>query len=130
MSVLIPAAPRGGFYKKGVPLTGYEFGDSVGKMLWGIGITFETSEEPIDRGRLVRTSRVTGTALYDKVTRHFYPTGTQLSGQNAPADGTYTRPIDAETLSALINQVAAAASSVGGPSNSGSSALADRLGSG
>lgn len=111
--------PSRNFIKKGVPLSGYEWGDEVGKMMWTLGVTFETSEEPADAGRLIQPSYATGAALYARDTRFFYPTGTQLSGQAAPADGTYTKPVDSESLADLINSAAASF-------GAGSSAAADR----
>lgn len=102
MTVQVPSRS---FIKKGVPLSGFEWSDRVGAMLWSPQVVFETSEEPSDLGKQVATSRVTGlVALTDKDMRYFYPTGTQLSGSQTPPDGTYSIPVDSESLAALAAQ--------------------------
>lgn len=94
------SVPSRNFLKKGVPLSGYDWNDAVGKMLWTPQIVFETAEEPGDRA--VPLSKVGGLlALTDREMRYFYPTGNQLAGQAAPPDGTYSKPVDAESLAAL-----------------------------
>jgi hypothetical protein len=84
MSVSLPSR---NFARKGVPISGYEWVDVVGKMLWEIPLVFETAGEPGEKTPAL--SRVTGYALYAEDTRYFYPTGIQMSGQEVP-DGTYS----------------------------------------
>lgn len=93
MAVSIPSRD---FLRKGVPLSGYEWGDAVGKMVWTVGMTFETAGEPGERNPAL--SKVGGIAMYDKDSRYFYPTGTQLSGQAAPPDGTYVGSVSIEDI--------------------------------
>lgn len=86
MAVSIPSRD---FLRKGVPLTGYEWGDRVGAMVWSVGLTFETAGESGEKAPAL--SRVGGAAQYDPDVRYFYPTGTQLGGSDTPPDGTYTQ---------------------------------------
>lgn len=83
------AIPSRNFLRKGVPLSGYEWSDAVGKMVWSTGLVFETAGEPGEK--VPALSRVTGMAMYDPDVRYFYPTGTQLGGSDTPPDGTYTQ---------------------------------------
>jgi hypothetical protein len=104
MGVSIPAH---GFLKKGVPLTGYEWGDKVGAMVWTPTITFETVQEPGDPENLA-LSKVGGlVALTDPTTQYFYPTGPLLSGGQTPPDGTYAKPVDALRFSEIAGNVGA-----------------------
>lgn len=95
MAVSVPSRD---FLRKGVPLSGMEWGDRVGAMVWSPQIVFETSEEPLDRNKKVALSHVGGPGLYEKTTKFFYPTGTQLGGQDVPADGSYTQPVSIEDI--------------------------------
>ncbi len=93
MAVAIPAR---NFLRKGVPITGYEWNDNVGKMVWSPSLVFETAGEPgEDEPRL---SRVGGIAMYGNESRYFYPTGTQLSGDDTPPDGTYVGSVSIDDI--------------------------------
>lgn len=87
MSVSVPSR---NFQRAGVPISGMEYGDHVGSMVWNRMVTFETSREPWD-AKKPRYSK-----YYDPVeafagleNRYFYPKGVQLGGDEVPADGTY-----------------------------------------
>lgn len=110
MAVTVPSQ---NFMRKGVPLSGYEWGDRVGAMLWNPQIIFESAGEPLDIDpRLSRVEGYSKTAGRDM--RYFYPTGTQLSGNDVPADGTYTKVVTIEDMIA-----AAAPASVLTPGEAG-----------
>lgn len=94
MQVHIPMDDSRNFIRFGVPLNGYEWADNVGLMTKQVQVVFETVSE---RGQTVvskdQLSRADGQAMVDKVTRYFYPSGTQLSGSMAPPSGTYATVI-------------------------------------
>ena len=87
MAVSIPSR---NFLRKGVPLSGFQWEDVVGKMVWNAGIVFETAGEPGENAPDL--SRAVGT-ITGAETRYFYPTGIQLSGDSTPPDGTYATSI-------------------------------------
>lgn len=100
MLVFIPSR---NFYRRGVPVSGFEWGDRAARVDWGYTIAFETVDDfGVDGLQHATTkseqSRATGPALTENTTKYFYPTGTQLSGQNAPPDGTYQVAITQEDI--------------------------------
>jgi len=84
------SVPSRNFQRAGVPLSGAEWGDKVGRILWNRVVTFETSGEPWD-SRKPRYSRYEDpeNAQAYRENRYFYPAGVQLTGDQVPADGTY-----------------------------------------
>jgi hypothetical protein len=89
MRVLVPAR---NFDREGVPLTGFEWGDTIGGMLWTPTITFETTREPQDTESWSASSFV---HAQDPDMRYFWPMGTQL-GNNSVPSGSYTKIINGE----------------------------------
>lgn len=83
MDVSIPAVD---FHMRGVPLTGYTWGDRVGKIIWNTAIEFETTQEPWSD--VVRDP--SGVINYDRVyareesALYWYPEGVQLAGSDKP----------------------------------------------
>lgn len=88
MLVMLPAR---NFHREGVPLTGFEWGDTVGAMIWTPTITFECTGEPQDVNVKVEPSRFV--AAQDPDMKYFWPMGTQLGG-NAVPSGNYQNIID------------------------------------
>jgi hypothetical protein len=88
MSVSVPSR---GFSRSGVPVSGMEWGDHVGSMVWNRAITFETTGEPWDskKPKYSRYEDPEVSSLAYLENRYFYPSGVQLSGNEAPPDGTY-----------------------------------------
>jgi len=88
MSVSVPSR---GFRRSGVPISGMEWGDHVGAMVWNRVITFETTSEPWDakKPRYSRYEDPEVSSLAYRENRYFYPKGKQLSGNQAPAEGTF-----------------------------------------
>lgn len=84
MEVSIPAAD---IILYGVPLTGYVWGDKVGKILWNTGIEFEATREPWSGIIREGSSRVTNyDSVYEreKAAMYWYPEGVQLAGEDKP----------------------------------------------
>jgi hypothetical protein len=94
MSVTIPSQ---NFMRFGVPLSGFEWGDKVGAMLWSPQVIFESAGEPLEFAPRMSSLGNLG-ATVDKDVRYFYPSGQQLSGTQVPADGTYTQVITMESM--------------------------------
>jgi hypothetical protein len=82
MRVLLPAR---NFDREGVPLSGFEWGDTIGGMVWTPVITFECTREPQDTESWA-PSKFVGAG--DPDMKYFWPMGTQLGG-NAVPSGNY-----------------------------------------
>jgi hypothetical protein len=108
---MVVQVPSVNFMRRGVPLTGYEWGDRVGAMLWEIPMTFESAGEPLDTAPVLSSVQGYHTNT-DPDVQYFYPTGTQLGGNSVPADGTYTPVSTAATLAAATAATSAAAAKV------------------
>lgn len=91
MAVSVPSRD---FYQRGVPLTGFEFGDHVGAMTFTPMITFEPAYEPWDKAKpaVTRVEDTWRAFSKDDAVKYFYPFSTQLTGDQAPR-GTYDQPI-------------------------------------
>lgn len=85
------SVPMRGFTRVGVPVRGFEFGDHLGSMVWTPLVIFETSGEPKDWDQTFYTSKVYAdlARANSPATQYFYPTGTQLSGGEAPTQTGY-----------------------------------------
>lgn len=89
MRVLIPARK---FDREGVPLSGFERGDTIGGMFWTPTVMFETTKEPQDTESWT-TSRFV--AASDPDMKYFWPQGTQLGGDAVPS-GNYATIVGAD----------------------------------
>jgi hypothetical protein len=91
MSVVCPARD---FVHRGVPLTGFQWGDHVGSMVFNPTIVFEAAYEPWDKAKPAVTRVVNAWDAFrkDDAIKYFYPFGTQLSGEKAPT-GDYDQPV-------------------------------------
>lgn len=91
MSVTVPVYE---FVHRGVPLTGFEWGDHVGSMIFTPTIMFEAAYEPWDKTKpaVTRVENAWRAFAKDEAIKYFYPFGTQLSGDQAPT-GEYDQPI-------------------------------------
>lgn len=88
MTVAVPAR---NFHREGVPLTGFEWGDTAGGMVWTPVITFECTNEPQEFGVPVTPSSFV--AATDPDMKYFWPMGTQLGGNSVPS-GNYQEIVD------------------------------------
>lgn len=75
--------PSRNFLKAGVPLTGIEWGDHVGSMVWNHAVIFEAVPSQMSTSATSRPKAITN--LIDPATEYFYPFQNQLSGNQAPA---------------------------------------------
>lgn len=91
MSVTVPSRE---FVHRGVPLSGYEWGDQVGSMIFNPTVVFEAAYEPWNKAKPdITTVENTWLAFSkDEAIQYFYPFGTQLTGENAP-QGDYDKPV-------------------------------------
>lgn len=91
MSITVPSRD---FSQRGVPLSGFEWGDHVGAMVFTPTITFEPAYEPWDKAKpaITRVEDTWQAFSKDEAVKYFYPFSTQLTGDNAPT-GTYDQPI-------------------------------------
>lgn len=81
MKVVIPSR---NFIRLGIPKEGVEFGTRLGEMVFSPRLVFETSREPLDWNADFDPSIVQADAagMKSDATKYFYPTGTQLSGED------------------------------------------------
>lgn len=79
MHVLVPARK---FDRWGVPLSGFERGDTIGGMVWTPTVMFETTQEPQDTEKWSTSKFVAAT---DPDLKYFWPSGTQLGGDTVPS---------------------------------------------
>lgn len=91
MSVVVPSRE---FVHRGVPLSGYLWGDHVGSMVFNPTIVFEAAYEPWDKARpeVTRVENSWFAFKKDDAIKYFYPFGLQLSGEKSPI-GDYDQPI-------------------------------------
>lgn len=90
MSVMVPSYE---FSHRGVPLSGYEWGDQVGSMIFTPTIMFEAAYEPWDKARpaITRVENTWRAFAKDPAIKYFYPFGEQLSGDESP--DRFDRPV-------------------------------------
>lgn len=83
MTVQVPVR---GFVRRGIPLSGFEWGATLGRVVFRPQVEFETSWNPVDGPSDPAPSAVPGiSAVADPNVQFFYPFGTQLSGDQAPS---------------------------------------------
>lgn len=83
---MLITVPSYEFSQRGVPLTGYEWGDHVGSMVFNPTILFEAAYEPWDKTKpaVTRVENAWRGIAKDKAIHFFYPFGTQLKGDEEP----------------------------------------------
>lgn len=87
MTVNIPSRK---FYRTGVPMTGIEWGDHVGSMVWNHQVVFESIPAQVGVNATSRPIDVNGGR--DPANSFFYPFQQQLSADQAPV--VYTQVLD------------------------------------
>lgn len=95
------------FQRSGVPLSGIEWGTHTGAFVWTPQVSFETTidwnigdtENPgVSTFSLSRSATNRAPEL-----KYFYPSGIQLSGNEVPPVGDYTKPVGPGDISDIIN---------------------------
>ena len=83
MSVVVPARE---FVHRGVPLTGFVWGDHVGSMVFSPTIMFEPAYEPWDKVKpaVTRVENTWDAFAQDDAIKYFYPFSDQLKGEEEP----------------------------------------------
>lgn len=83
MSVVVPSYE---FNQRGVPLTGYEWGDHVGSMVFNPQVIFEAAYEPWQKAKptVTHVDATWSAFAQDPAIKYFYPFGEQLSGEQTP----------------------------------------------
>jgi hypothetical protein len=104
MTMVLPSRPdaSGNTIRYGIPLTGVEWGDHVGSMVWNHAVIFESVPAQMAVSKTSRPLNVN--AGTDPANEYFYPSQTQLSGNQKPF--VYTDVVTA--LADSTNQDAAA----------------------
>lgn len=98
MSVDVPVR---GFSRRGIPLSGFEWGAKLGQVVFHPQVVFETSWNPVDGPSDPIASGVPrASAVGDPAVQYFYPFGTQLSGDQVPGGGSL--PEWAQVLAGLV----------------------------
>lgn len=104
MAVLMPVR---NFFREGVPLNGIQWGTSTGAMLWKPMITFETTfDQGIGDGQTAPLSEfILDKRATDQAPelKYFYPEGIQLSGDQVPPAGDYTKQVNQSDIQKIIN---------------------------
>lgn len=97
------------FVRWGVPISGIEWGDHVGSMVWTPRVIFETH---VDQSlgdtpgsyNWVSYYAITADALQESPQLvYFYPNGIQLSGAQIPAEGTFDKVTSIQDIQDIIN---------------------------
>lgn len=97
------------FIRWGIPLTGIEWGDHVGSMMWTPRVVFETHVDP-GLGQTVTDYKwisyfsmpVQGASSSPQI-KYFYPSGVQLSGDQVPDAGSFDRVISIQDVQDIIS---------------------------
>lgn len=88
VSVMTVNVPVRNFTRRGIPLSGFEWGVKLGQTVFHSQVVFETSWSPVDGPSDPVASGVPGaSAVGDPAVQYFYPFGTQLSGDQVPGGG-------------------------------------------
>lgn len=95
------------FQRQGVPLDGIAWGTHTGAFVWKPRVSFETT---VDTSLGDTTDPAVSTFVLDSRAtsrapelKYFYPSGIQLSGNEVPPSGDYTKPVSPGDISTIIN---------------------------
>lgn len=104
MAVVMPVR---NFLRRGVPLNGIQWGTSTGAMIWKPVVTFETTYDAsigdgqnTPQSQFVLDNRATDQAPELK---YFYPAGIQLSGDQVPPSGDFTKQVSQADIQDIIS---------------------------
>jgi hypothetical protein len=97
------------FLRWGVPLSGIEWGDHVGSMVWNPRIVFQTHvDQTLGQSttdyKKVSTFSLSQDALEKSPQiKYFYPAGVQLSGSEVPDASSYDKVVSIQDIQNIIN---------------------------
>ena len=96
--------PSRNFTKCGIPVGIFEWGDKIGKALWTQTIQFETTREKGDKAFKTSTFSGTQASKNERTSLYYYPSGTQLNGNQLPKGSYATVPkqLKLQTLQNLV----------------------------
>lgn len=106
MLVLLPDRK---FIRWGVPLTGIEWGDHIGSMVWNPRVIFQTHVDQ-SLGQSTTDYKWISTFVLpvqdvsgSPEIKYFYPRGIQLSGDQVPSAGAYDKVISIQDVQDIVN---------------------------
>jgi hypothetical protein len=107
-TMLVQTAARK-FIRWGVPLTGIEWGDHIGSMVWNPRVSFEThvdqslGQSTTDYKWISYFSMSAASTSTSPEVKYFYPSGIQLSGNEVPDAGSFDKVISIQDIQNIIN---------------------------
>lgn len=97
------------FLRYGVPMSGIEYGDHIGSMMWTPTVTFETHVDP-SLGESTGDYKWISYFQLDKSAtdnapeiKYFYPNGVQLSGSQVPDASAYDKVTSIQDIQDIIS---------------------------
>lgn len=103
------SCPTRNFLRWGVPISGIEWGNHVGSMLWTPQVVFETHVDQ-SLGDTPGTNRSGSRFVLDKASldaspqiKYFYPAGVQLSGNQVPDAESFDKVVSIQDIQSIIN---------------------------
>jgi|SRR5882757_330775 len=97
------------FLRWGVPLSGIEWGDHIGSMVWNPRVTFEThvdqslGQSTTDYKWISYFSLPASAVSNSPQIKYFYPNGIQLSGSQVPDAGAFDKATSIQDIQDIIN---------------------------
>jgi hypothetical protein len=97
------SVPSRNFLRRGVPVSGFPYGEHIGSIYWEVPVAFQTTHEPWDPSQVPVSSVLNAPNIEGyRENQFFYPTGTQLGGNQAPPQGTYPSNTVGDTVQQLL----------------------------
>lgn len=104
MSVWVPER---NFQRSGVPTSGIEWGTHTGAFVWHPKVTFETTIDwsigDTENPGVSEFSLSSSATNRSPELKYFYPSGIQLSGNEVPPSGDYTKPVGPGDIATIIS---------------------------
>lgn len=97
------------FLRWGLPLSGIEWGDHIGSMVWNPRIVFQThvdqtlGQSTWDYKWISSFSLPVQALERSPQIKYFYPAGVQLSGNQVPDAGSFDKVVSIQDIQAIIN---------------------------
>jgi hypothetical protein len=97
------------FVRWGVPLSGIEWGDHIGSMVWNPRVVFQThvdqslGQSTTDYRWISYFTIPTQTASKSPQIKYFYPAGIQLAGNQVPDAGAFDKATSIQDIQNIVN---------------------------